>query len=291
METGVLARGGPSQTSLPCIKEEKQDKKKLHTQVVIHEESEEDTDTIKPLELGIPLIRRKLSTCDRTAPVNGRKSVDLRRSNLNLYAQEERMPSTVSNLLNHQRRSSNFKRQSVLATLDRAYMENSMKSNQASNLASIPDNFALPRKSVQVQRQSVFSVASNQEEPQKMQNLINRRLTMEMKTPMNKIETKRIQVYKYLFTGCIILGLLTAAGSVATILASNETTSILNPILALFNVIPSIFVLIVPRLLFSKQHMNKIGKLMRLQNLRNAFLLKEVQEINDGMRNNGWNVQ
>lgn len=77
-----------------------------------------------------------------------------------------------------QRRSSNFKRQSVLATLDRAYMENSMKSNQASNLASIPDNFALPRKSVQVQRQSVFSVASNQEEPQKMQNLINRRLTM-----------------------------------------------------------------------------------------------------------------
>lgn len=76
-----------------------------------------------------------------------------------------------------------------------------------------------------------------------------------MKTPMNKIETKRIQVYKYLFTGCIILGLLTAAGSVATILASNETTSILNPILALFNVIPSIFVLIVPRLLFSKQHM------------------------------------
>ena len=78
--------------------------------MVIHEESEEyygndpsqkesQADNFED-GLGIPVIRRKLSTCNRTAAMNGRKSVDLRRSNLNLNGMDEAMPSTVGNLLN-----------------------------------------------------------------------------------------------------------------------------------------------------------------------------------------------
>jgi hypothetical protein len=266
--------GIPSNTSLKRIKEEP---KKLHTKLVIHEEDEEGD------SLGVPMMRRKLSTCDRTAPLNGRKSVDLRRSNIVLNNQEERMPSSVANLINNsQRRRSQYNRQSVISS----YMDRNMQGPRASTLGVIPDNMSVPRKSI--------IIPDNMEsaDPQKMQGLINRRLTMEMKTPMNKLETKRIQVYKYLFTGCIITGLLLSAGSVVIIMMDiTRALAIVNTIIALLNVIPSIFVLIVPRLLFSKQHMNKINKLMRLQNLRNAFLLKEVNELNEGLRNNGWDVQ